>query len=113
MPPLILRPDNASAIHLPRTMNQPGMLLGFWLNLWEIWLVWVSWYCCLSYDIAIPFSSFSLSSNSSILVPTSVQWCLQLSQSVAGKASLRIAMPGACLQAQYGLSVRILCVCMG
>jgi hypothetical protein len=47
----------------PRT--SPWMLLGFWISPWELWGVPVSWHCCSSNGVAILFSSFSPSSNSS------------------------------------------------
>ena len=64
--------------------TSPCILLGFWLRaLWELWGVWVSWPCCSSYGVAIPFSSFSLSSNSSICVPDLSLMVLQVSAFVS------------------------------
>ena len=42
---------------------------GWWLTLWELPRVRVSLYCCSSYGVAIPFSSFNFSSNYFIGVP--------------------------------------------
>ena len=50
------------------------MLFGCWLSLWELPGVQVSWYCWSSYGVAIPFSSFNPSPNSSIRFLTSIQW---------------------------------------
>ena len=47
----------------------PCMLFGLWLSLWKLWGVPVSRHCCSSYGVAIPFSSFSPSPNSSIGIP--------------------------------------------
>jgi hypothetical protein len=82
--------------------TSPCMLFG-----WELWGVWVSWYCCSSYVAAIPFISFSTSPNSSTGVPnlTPMIGCkyLRPSQSVADRISQRTAMLGSCLQAQHGI----------
>ena len=43
----------------------PCVLIGWWFSPWEPSCCSVSWYCS-SYGVAIPFSSFSLSPNSSI-----------------------------------------------
>lgn len=65
--------------------------------------VQVSWPCWSSCGIAIPFSSFSLSPNSSIGIPNPnpIVGCgyLHLSQSASGRASQRTAMLSSCLQA--------------
>ena len=45
------------------------MVFGWWLSLWELCGVLVSRYFCSSYGVAVPFSSFSSSPNSSIGVP--------------------------------------------
>ena len=45
------------------------MLFGWWLSLWDLPVVQVSWFFWSSYGVAIPFSSSSPSSNHSILVP--------------------------------------------
>jgi hypothetical protein len=68
----------------------------------------VSWYFCSSYGVAIPFSPFSPSPNSSNGVPGIIPvvgcTCLHLSQSGAHRASQRAAMPGSCPQAHFGIS---------
>jgi hypothetical protein len=99
--------------------TSPCLLLDFWLSLGEHWRVQVSWHCCSSYRVTIPFSLFSPSSSSSILVPNfnpMGSWkYLRVSQSVADRTSQRKALPGSFLDAQYGLSnsVRIWCAHMG
>jgi hypothetical protein len=70
----------------------------------------------LPMELKFPFSSFSLSSNSSLLVsdfnPMVDYKYLQLSQLVAGTNSQRTGM--SCLHINYGFSnsVRIWCACM-
>ena len=61
------------------------MLFGWWHSLWELPGVQVSWHCCSSCVVAIPFGSFIPSPNSSIGVLTSFQWspisnCICLTQ---------------------------------
>jgi hypothetical protein len=51
---------------VPRARTSLCMLLGFWLSLWDLWEVRVSWHCCSSYGVSIPFTP---SSNSSLSVP--------------------------------------------
>jgi hypothetical protein len=68
--------------------SSPCMLFGWWLSLWELPGVHVSWHYCSSYGVATPFSSFSPSSNSPIGAPTFAQWlavgiCICLSQLLA------------------------------
>jgi hypothetical protein len=50
--------------------TDPSMYI-LWLVIQSLGALWglVSWYCCSSYGVAIPFSSFSPSFNSSIGVP--------------------------------------------
>jgi hypothetical protein len=47
----------------------PCVLFGWWFSPWELWGGLVGWYCCSSYGVANPISSFSLFSNSSIGKP--------------------------------------------
>ena len=65
------------------------MLFGWWLSLWELSGVQVSWHCWSSYVVAIPFSSFNPSPNSSIgickLSPMLGGGYLHLVQLAAGK----------------------------
>ena len=49
--------------------TSPHTLFGWWISLWELPGVQVSWHCWSSYGVAIPFSSFNPSPNSSIGVP--------------------------------------------
>ena len=61
------------------------MLFGWWHSLWELPGLQVSWHCCSSCVVAIPFGSFIPSPNSSIGVLTSFQWspisnCICLTQ---------------------------------
>jgi hypothetical protein len=103
----------------PGPQTSPLMHLGFWFCLWELWGVWVSWHCYSSFGLTIPFSSLSPSSIPFILVPNFNPMVgskyLQLSQSVAARASPRTAMPGPSLHTQHDISnsVRIWYVCMG
>jgi hypothetical protein len=54
-------------LHMQLEPSIPRCLLfGRWFNPWELWGGLVGWYCCSSYGIANPFSSFSSFSNSSI-----------------------------------------------
>ena len=94
------------------------MLFGWWINLWDLPGIQVSWHCWSSYGVAIPFSSFNPSPNSSIGVPSlsPMVGCkhLHLSQSAAGRASQRTAMLGSCLQAEHSIvTVRIWWLPMG
>jgi hypothetical protein len=50
------------------------MLFGWWLSLWKLPGVQVSWHCWCSYRVVILFSSFCPSPNSLIGVPISIQW---------------------------------------
>ena len=67
----------------------------------------VGWYCCSSYEVANPFSSFSPFSNSSIGVPvlTPMVGCkyLPLYLSGSGRASQETAIPSSCQQALLGI----------
>lgn len=73
------------------------MGLGFLLSLWELWWDLVCWYFCSSCSVTIPFSSFSPSFNSSILVPDLNSIVggkyLHFFQSFAGRASQMTPMP--------------------
>ena len=64
----------------------------------------------IHYGVAIPLGSFSPFPNSSTWFPNLIQWwsvsiCIWL-KSVSCRDSQRTAMPGSCLQAQYGISYR-------
>jgi len=84
----------------------PYMLFGWWLTLWELPCIWVSW--CCSYGVAIPFRSFSPSPNSSIgvpdLSPRFGSKYLHLSQSASGRVSYKTAILDSCLQVQHSIS---------
>jgi hypothetical protein len=79
----------------------------------------VGWYCCSSYGVANPFSSFSPFSNSSIGVPalSLMAGCEHphLYWSVSSRAFQGTAIPGSCLQALLGISnsVWVWCLQMG
>jgi hypothetical protein len=64
------------------------MLPSWWLSFWQLPEVWVSWDCWSSYGVALPFSFFNPSPNSTIGVPdfSPMVGCkhLHLSQSAAG-----------------------------
>ena len=45
------------------TWTSPCTLFGWWLSLWELPGVQVSWYCCSSSEVALPFTSFNSSPN--------------------------------------------------
>ena len=65
----------------PGIETSPCMLFGSWISLWELPGVQVSWYCCSSYRVAIPLSTFSPSLTSSIGVQSlAVSICICLSQ---------------------------------
>jgi hypothetical protein len=88
--------------------TRPCMLFGWWLSLWDLPEVQVSWYCWSSYRVVIPFNSFNPSHHSSIDVPNLIPMVeykyLNLSPSAAGKASQRTATLGSYLQEQHGIS---------
>jgi hypothetical protein len=80
------------------------ILFGWWFSPWELWVCvcvcvcLVGWYCCSSYGVANPFSSFSPCPNFSLGSPNSV-WCLaacihicigQLWQSLSGDSFTRL-----------------------
>jgi len=106
----------SSATRVPRAAIRPMVLC---LISGSFEGIQVSWHCCYSCEVAIPFGSFSPSCNSSILVPdlNPMMGCkyLHLSQSLADRACQRKAMPGFYLQAQYDLSnnIRVWCLHMG
>ena len=84
------------ATYVPEPQTSPCMLFGWWLGLWELPGIRVSWDCWSSYGVTISFSSFSPSPNSflgvSNLSPMHGCQYLCLSQSAAGRASQRTAM---------------------
>jgi hypothetical protein len=67
-----------------------------WLSLLEIPGFWISWDCWSSYVVALPFSFFKPSPNSTIGIPdySAMVECkyLALNQFAAGRASHRTAM---------------------
>jgi hypothetical protein len=74
-----------SAIYVLGASVWPMHAPGWWLSLWEFPEVWVSWDWWSFYGVALPFSFFNPSPNSTIGVLTSVQWlglsiCICLSQ---------------------------------
>jgi hypothetical protein len=79
----------------------------------------VGWYCCSSYGVANPLSSFSPYPNSSsgvpVLSPMVDCVCLHLYWSGSGTASQGIAIPGSCQHALFGISnsVWVWCLQMG
>jgi hypothetical protein len=79
----------------------------------------VGWYCCSSFGVANPFSSFSSFSNSSIGVPVLspiVGWeHLPLYLSVSGWTSQETALSGSCHHTLLGIcnSVWVWCLYMG
>ena len=106
--PLLLRPDKAVLGCICARDHRPAhgcYLVG---SLVSRSSQGSSGYCCSSCGVAIPFSSFNPSPNSSIGVPdlSPMVSCkyLHLAQSAAGRASQRRAMLGSCLQAQHGIS---------
>jgi hypothetical protein len=66
------------------------------------------WYCCSSYGVANPFSSFSPSSNSSIGVPmlSPMVGCEHLPLYVRPRQSLSVIL-GSCQQALLGICNRV------
>lgn len=76
--------------------TSPCMLISWWLSLWLFPQVWVSWHCWSSYMVAILFSCFNPSPNSSIQV-CELSLVLRCeyphpSQSAAGRTSQRTTM---------------------
>ena len=57
---------HSSSTYVPGASEQQCISFGWWLSLWELPGVQVSWHCCSSYGVVIPFSSFKPSPNSSI-----------------------------------------------
>lgn len=68
------------------TPASSGMLPCWWLSVWELLGIHISWYYWYSYGVTLPFSFFHPSSNSTIGASTSVQflgisicnWIIQL-----------------------------------
>jgi len=120
--PLLLMRGKASLCYIciwshrsiPMYSCNGGLVPGSW---WGVGLV--GWYCCFSYGIANPFSSFSPFSNSFIgdLVFSSVFGCkhLPLCLSCSGRASLETAISGSCQHAFLGIctNVWVWCLYMG
>jgi hypothetical protein len=130
-----IKPSQDQAHHFPLTPDKAVLcymcvcggggadwpMYAFWLVASSLRVLrgLVSWYCCSSYGVAIPFSFFSPSPNSSIGVPrlsTMVDYkYLRLSQSAAARVSQTTAMLGFCLQVHLSISnsVEVSCLCMG
>jgi hypothetical protein len=85
----------------------PCILLGWWFSPWELWGSLVGWYCCSSYGVANPFSSFSPFSNSFIgdpmLSPMVVYENPPLYLSVSDRASQETALSDSCQHALLGI----------
>jgi hypothetical protein len=87
----------------------PCVLFGWWFSPWELWGGGglVGWYCWSSYGVAIPFSSFSPSPNSSNGVPAFrlIVGCKHphLYWSVSVRASQGTAILGSCQQVLLGI----------
>ena len=114
--PLPLRTYKAVLCCICAQSHRPAHVCSLIFGLiWEFRGFLVSCHCCSSYGFAIRLSSFSLCSKSSIrfpeLSPIVSYKYLHLSQAAALRTSQRRAMPGSCLQAQYGISnsVRVWC----
>ena len=103
------RTGQSSATYVQGTLDQPCIPFGWWLSLWELPGVWVSWHCWSSYGVTKPFHSLNTSCNSSIrvLYLSQIVGCkyLLLSQSAAGRASQSTVRLGFCLQAQYSITI--------
>ena len=114
--PLPLRTYKAVLCCTCAQSHRPAHVLSLIFGLiWEFRGFLVSCHCCSSYGFAILLSSFSPCSKYSIrfpeLSPIVSYKYLHLSQAAALRTSQRTAMPGSCLQAQYGISnsVRVWC----
>jgi hypothetical protein len=58
--PTEARQDSSCQLHMCwRPLTSLWMLCGWWLSLWKLPGVQVSWHCWSSYGVSIPFSSFS------------------------------------------------------
>jgi hypothetical protein len=84
------------------------MLPGWWLSVWEIPVVRISWDCWASYGVALLLSFFRPFPNSTTvgLNFSPLIWCnyLHLSQSAASSTSQRTTILGFCL---YALIIEI------
>ena len=82
----------------PQTI--PCLLHDWWLSLWELLGIQVIWDCFPSYVVAIPFSFFNPSPNSTLPIPDLMSngWekYLHLPQPAACRAFQRMAMLGSC-----------------
>ena len=91
----------SSATYVLGAWTSSFMFSGWWLSLWELPGVQVGWQYWSSYGVAIPFSCFVLSCDSSIRVPYLSPMVgydhLHLSQLDASRALQRTAMLGSCL----------------
>jgi hypothetical protein len=92
------------------TNQKTCMVFVWWFIPWDLHSVLVRSYCWSSFRVAIPFSCFCPSPNSSIGVPIlcPVIGCeyLYQFQSAAGRAYQRTTMLGSCLKAQHNISNR-------
>jgi hypothetical protein len=107
-PSLSLLPDKAMLCYIlqlePRV--PPCAFFGWSFSPWELWGSLTVRYCCSSYGVANPFTSFSPSSNSSIGVPvlSPVVDCAHLYLPGSGRASQETAISCSCQQALFGIS---------
>jgi hypothetical protein len=106
----------SSATYVAGAMDWPMYTLWLVVSFLGALMGPVSWYCCSSYGVAIPFSSSSLYPNFPIGIP-GLSPGLWVSASVlgAGRASHRTAILVSCLQALLGSSnsFRVWCLWMG
>lgn len=89
----------------PGSQNNPCVFFVWWLSLWKLSGVHISWYCWSSYGIANPFCSFNPYPNASIGVPKLSSMLgykyLHLSQSAVTRAFQRTVMLGSYLHAEH------------
>jgi hypothetical protein len=83
------------------------LIFGWRFSPWELWGVWLFWYCFSSYGVANPFRSFSPFSNFStgdpMLSPMVGCEHLLLNLSGSGRASQETAISGICQQVLVGI----------
>jgi hypothetical protein len=116
-----LMPDKASypLLHMQLELWVPlCALFGWWFSPWELEERGglLSWFCCSSYGVANPFSSFIVSHNSSIGIPMlrPMVGCehLHLDWSGSGRASQGRAISSSCQQALLGISNSVWVWCL-
>ena len=49
----------SSTVYLAQVFGIPCVFFGWWFSPWELWWGPLLWYCCSSYGVAKPFSSYS------------------------------------------------------